>query len=162
MLPPPLPSHPSARTPMVLRANHPILKAKKDNWRHKTKNDQNKKLKDEDKKRPKTDDNWVRNISSCPLETKAYVMSHGRWRLNGYHPSLLYPVLRRLLSRQRDLSESAKDNITGGIALTIQSASIPDNNSTKEEEQALKRLTKKRQQHCYTNQPTKKRYDNIR
>ena len=45
-----------------------------------------------------------------------------------------------VLSRQRDLSESAKDNIRSRIASTVQSASIPDNNLTKDERQALKRL----------------------
>ena len=45
-----------------------------------------------------------------------------------------------VLSRQRDLSESAKDNIGSRIASTVQSASIPDNNLTKDEQQALKRL----------------------
>ena len=39
-----------------------------------------------------------------------------------------------------DLSESAKDNIRSRIASTVQSASIPDNNLTKDEQQALKRL----------------------
>jgi len=45
-----------------------------------------------------------------------------------------------VLSRQRDLSESAKDNIRSRSASTVQSASIPDNNLTKDEQQALKRL----------------------
>ena len=45
-----------------------------------------------------------------------------------------------VLSRQRDLSESAKDNIRSRIASTVQSASIPDNNLTKDEQQALKGL----------------------
>ena len=45
-----------------------------------------------------------------------------------------------VLSRQRDLSESAKDNIRSRIASTVQSASIPDNNLTKDEQQALKQL----------------------
>ena len=44
------------------------------------------------------------------------------------------------LSRQRDLSEPAKDNIRSRIASTIQSASITDSNLTKDEQQALKRL----------------------
>jgi len=45
-----------------------------------------------------------------------------------------------VLSRQRALSESAKDNIKSRIASTAQSASIPDNNFTKDEQQAPKRL----------------------
>ena len=39
-----------------------------------------------------------------------------------------------------DLSEPAKDNIRSRIASTVQSASIPDNNLTKDEQRALKRL----------------------
>ena len=45
-----------------------------------------------------------------------------------------------VLSRQRELSESAKDNIRSRIASTIQSASLPDSNLPKDERQALKRL----------------------
>ena len=43
-----------------------------------------------------------------------------------------------VLSRQLDLSESAKDNIKSRIASTVQSASIPDNDLTKDERLALK------------------------
>ena len=45
-----------------------------------------------------------------------------------------------VLSRQRELSESAKDNMRSRIASTIQSASLRDSNLTKDERQALKRL----------------------
>ena len=45
-----------------------------------------------------------------------------------------------VLSRQRELSGSAKDDIRSRTASTVQSASIPDNNLTKDEQQALKRL----------------------
>ena len=45
-----------------------------------------------------------------------------------------------VLSRQRDLSEPVKDNIRSRIASTLQSASLPDNNLTNDERQALKRL----------------------
>ena len=45
-----------------------------------------------------------------------------------------------VLSRQRDLSEPTKDNIRSRIASSIQSASVTDNNLTKDERQALKRL----------------------
>jgi len=45
-----------------------------------------------------------------------------------------------VLSRQRELSESAKDNIRSRIASTTQSGSLPDSNLTKDERQALKRL----------------------
>ena len=45
-----------------------------------------------------------------------------------------------VLSRQRELSEPTKNNMRGRIASTIQSASLTDNNLTKDERQALKRL----------------------
>ena len=45
-----------------------------------------------------------------------------------------------VLSRQRELPESAKDNIRSRVASTIQSASLTDSNLTKDERQALKRL----------------------
>ena len=45
-----------------------------------------------------------------------------------------------VLSGQRELSEPTKDNIRSRIAATIQSASLTDNNLTKDERQALKRL----------------------
>ena len=45
-----------------------------------------------------------------------------------------------VLSRQRELSEPTKDNMRSRIASTIQSASLTDNNLTKDERQALKRL----------------------
>ena len=52
---------------------------------------------------------------------------------------LLHLVLR-LLSRQRDLLEPAKYNIRSRIGSNIQSASITENNLTKDKRQALKRL----------------------
>ena len=88
-----------------------------------------------DKRRPKTDDNWVRNISSRPLDkTETYVLSY---RLKHSVTPKRIPTetivssVEAVLSRQRDLSESAKDNIRSRIASTVQSASIPDNNLTK-------------------------------
>ena len=45
-----------------------------------------------------------------------------------------------VLYRQRELSESAKDNIRSRIASTIQSSSLTDSNLTKDERQTLKRL----------------------
>ena len=45
-----------------------------------------------------------------------------------------------VLSRLQDLSESAKDSIRSRIVSTVQSASIPDNIVTKDEQQALKGL----------------------
>ena len=97
-----------------------------------------------DKRRPKTDDNWVRNISSRPLDkTETHILSYG---LKHSVTSKRIPTetivssVETVLSRQRDLSESAKDDIRSRIASTVQSASIPDNNLTKDEQQALKQL----------------------
>ena len=99
-----------------------------------------------DKKRPKTDENWVRNISFRPLDkTETHVLSYGlkhsvtRKRIP---TESIVSSIEAVLSRQRDISESAKDNIRSRIASTVQSASIPDNNLTKDEQQALKRLKK--------------------
>ena len=97
-----------------------------------------------DKKRPKTDENWVRNISSRPLDkTETHVLSYGL--KHSVTPKRtptesIVSSIEAVLSRQRDISESAKDNIRSRIASTVQSASIPDNNLTKDEQQALKRL----------------------
>ena len=44
------------------------------------------------------------------------------------------------MSRQRELSEPTKDNVRSRIASTIQSSSRTENNLTKDERQALKRL----------------------
>ena len=46
--------------------------------------------------------------------------------------------VKAVFSRQRDLTESAKDNIRSRIASTVQSAFVPDNNLTEDEQQALK------------------------
>ena len=97
-----------------------------------------------DKKRPKTDDNWVRNISSRPLDkTETHVLSHGLKHSvtpKRIPTESIVSSIEAVLSRQRDLSESTKDNIRSRIASTVQSASTPDNNLTKDEQQALKRL----------------------
>ena len=89
-------------------------------------------------------DNWVRNISSRPLdETETQELSYG---LNHSVTSkrilteTIVPSVEAVLSRQRDLSEPAKDNIRGRIPSTLQSASLPDNNLTNDERQELKRL----------------------
>ena len=100
----------------------------------------------EDKNRPKTDDNWIRNtcISSRPLDkTETHVLSYGLKHSvtpKRIPTESIVSSVEAVLSRQRDLSESAKDNIRSRIASTAQSASIPDNNLTKDEQQALKRL----------------------
>ena len=97
-----------------------------------------------DKKRPKTDDNCVRNISSRPLDkTETHVLSYGLKHSvtpKRIPTESIVSSVEAVLSRQRDLSESAKDNIRSRIASSVQSASIPDNNLTKDEQQALKRL----------------------
>ena len=98
-----------------------------------------------DRKRPKTDDNWVRNISSRPLDkTETHVLSYGLKHSETPKriptESIVSSVEAAVLSRQRDLSESAKDNIRSRIASTLQSTSVSDNNLTKDEQRALKRL----------------------
>ena len=45
-----------------------------------------------------------------------------------------------VLSRQREISESTKDNVKSRLASTIQSNSPADSNLTKDERQALKRM----------------------
>ena len=97
-----------------------------------------------DKKRHKTDDNWVRNISSRPLdktETQvlSYVLKHSVTPKHIPTEAIVSSV-EAVLSRQRELSESAKDNIRSRIASTIESSSLTDSNLTKDERQALKRL----------------------
>ena len=95
------------------------------------------------KKRHKTDENWVRNISSRPLDkTETQVLSYGLKHSvtpKRIPTETIVSSVEAVLSRQRDLSEPTKDNISR-IASTIQSASLTDNNLTKDERQALKRL----------------------
>ena len=97
-----------------------------------------------DKRRQKPDDNWVRNISSRPLDkTETQVLSYGLKHSvtpKRIPTETIVSSVEAILSRQRELSESAKDNIRSRIASTIQSASLPDSNLTKDERQALKRL----------------------
>ena len=95
-------------------------------------------------KRRKTDDNWVRNISYRPLgETETQVLSYGLKHSvipKRIPTETIVSSVEAVLSRQRDLSEPVKDNIRSRIASTLQSASLPDNNLTNDERQALKRL----------------------
>ena len=97
-----------------------------------------------DKRQQKPDDNWVRNISSRPLDkTETQVLSYGLKHSvtpKRIPTEAIVSSVEAVLSRQRELSESAKDNIRSRIASTIQSASLPDSNLTKDERQALKRL----------------------
>ena len=92
--------------------------------------------------RHKTDDNW--NISSRPLDkTETQVLSYGLKRsVTPKHipTEAIVSSVEAVLSRQRELSESAKDNIRSRIASTIQSSSLTDSNLTKDERQALKRM----------------------
>ena len=48
--------------------SEPSFEDEKRQERYKIKNDQNRKLKDKGKKRPKTDDTWASNISFRPLD----------------------------------------------------------------------------------------------
>jgi len=92
------------------------------------------------KNRLKTDDNWVRNISFRP---ETHVLSFGLKHSvtpRRIPTECIVSSVEAVLSRQRDLSESAKDNIRSRTASTVQSASIPDNNLTKDEQRTLKRL----------------------
>ena len=97
-----------------------------------------------DRKRRKPDNNWVRNMSSRPLdETESRVLSYGLKHSvtpRRIPTETVVSSVEAALSRHRDLSEPAKDNIRSRIASTIQSASITDSNLTKDERQALKRL----------------------
>jgi len=87
-----------------------------------------------DKKRPKTDDNWVRNTSSRPLDkTETHVLSYGLKHSvtpKRIPTESIVSSVEAVLSRQRDLSASAKDNIRSRIASRVESASVPDNNLT--------------------------------
>ena len=97
-----------------------------------------------DKKRQKPYDNWVRNISCRPLDkTETQVLSYGL--KHSVTPKrtpteAIVSSVEAVLSRQREISESAKDSIRSRIASTIQSSSLPDSNLTKDERQAIKRL----------------------
>ena len=109
------------------------------------------------KKRHKTDKNWVRNISSRPLdENETQVLSYGL--KHSVTPKRIptddiVSSVESVLARQRELPESTKDDIRSRIASTLQSASLTDCNLTKDELHALKRQghshTSRRQRTCY-------------
>ena len=86
----------------------------------------------------------MRNISSRPLdETETQILSYGLKHSvtpKRIPTETIVSSVEAVLSRQRDLSEPVKDNIRSRIASTLQSASLPDNNLTNDERQALKRL----------------------
>ena len=96
------------------------------------------------KKRHKTDKNWVRNISSRPLdENETQVLSYGL--KHSVTPKRIptddiVSSVESVLARQRELPESTKDDIRSRIASTLQSASLTDCNLTKDELHALRRL----------------------
>ena len=85
----------------------------------------------------KTDKNWVRNISSRPLdENETQVLSYGL--KHSVTPKRIptdniVSSVESVLARQRELPESTKDNIRSRIASTLQSASLTDCNLTKDE-----------------------------
>ena len=68
------------------------------------------------KKRHKTDENWVRNISSRPLDkTETQVLSYGLKHSvtpKRIPTETIVSSVEAVLSRQRDLSEPTKDNIS--------------------------------------------------
>ena len=98
-------------------------------------------LRNKEQRRSKPDDNWVRNISSRPLDkNETRVLSDGLKHSVTPKRIPTEAIVEAALSRQRELSESTKDNIRSRIASTIQSASLHDSNLTKDEQHALKRL----------------------
>ena len=95
-------------------------------------------------KRRKPDENWVRNISSRPLdETETQVLSYGLKHSvtpKQIPTEAIVSSVEAVLSRQHELSESTKDNIRSRVTSTLQSASLPNSNLTTDEQRALKRL----------------------
>ena len=96
------------------------------------------------KKRHKTDKNWVRNISSRPLdENERHVFPYGL-KHSVAHKHIptdhIVSSVESVLARQRELTESTKDDIRSRIASTLQSASLTDCNLTEDELHALKWL----------------------
>lgn len=101
-------------------------------------------VRNKEQRQSKPDDNWVRNISSHPLdknETRAlsYGLKHSV-TLKRIPTEAIVSSIEAALSRQRELPVSTKDNIRSRIAFTIQSASPHDSSLTKDERHALKRL----------------------
>ena len=96
------------------------------------------------KKRHKTDRNWVRNISSRPLdENETQVLSYGlKHSVTPKHIPTddIVSSVESVLARQRELPESTKDDIRSRIASTLQSASLSNCNLTKSKLHALRRL----------------------
>ena len=99
-------------------------------------------LRNKEQRRSKPDDNWVRNISSLPLDqTETRALSYGLKHSATPKRIPTEAIVSRVeaaLSQQRELSSPTKDNIRSRIASTIQSASRHGNNFTKDEQHALK------------------------
>ena len=97
-----------------------------------------------DKKRRKADKNWVKNISSRPLdETETQLLSYGLKHSvtpKQIPTEAIVSSVEAALCHNSHLSAATKDNIGSRVASTLQTASITDNNLTKDEKQALKRL----------------------
>ena len=95
-------------------------------------------------KRRKPDANWVRNISSRPLdETETQVLSYGLKHSvtpKQIPTEAIVSSVEAVLSRQHELSESTKVNIRSRVTSTLQSASLPNSNLTPDEQEALERL----------------------
>ena len=96
------------------------------------------------KKRHKTNKNWVRNISSRPLdENETQVLSYGLTHsvIPKHIPTDdIVSSVESVLASQRELPETTKDDIRRRIASTLQSASLTDCNLTKNELHAMRRL----------------------
>ena len=100
-------------------------------------------LRNKEQRRSKPDGNWVRNISSRPLDrNETRLLSYGQKHSvtpKRIPTKAIVSSVEAALSRQRELSESTKGNIRSRIASTIQSALQHGSNSTKDEQHALKR-----------------------
>ena len=86
------------------------------------------------KKRSKTDKNWVRDISSRPLdENETHVLCCGlKHSVTPKHMPTddIVSSVESVYARQRELRELTKDNTRSRIAITLQSASLTDCNLT--------------------------------
>ena len=97
-----------------------------------------------DKKRRKADKNWVKNISSRPLdETETQLLSYGLKHSvtpKRIPTKAIVSSVEAVVCHNSNLSAATKDNIRRRVASTLQTNSITDNNFTKYEKKALKRL----------------------
>ena len=90
-----------------------------------------------DKKRRKADKNWVKNISSRPLdETETQLLSYGLKHSvtpKRIPTEAILSSVEAALCHNSNLSAATKDNIRSRVASTLQTASVTDNNLTKDE-----------------------------